>query len=467
MLLTTSQRAKHHLVARRDFLKQGVAGAVIGGVCHSWCAGTALALPPASDLRVRKIERVTVKVPYREIPARNMARELPHWRFSEIFKVHLQSGHVGYGETLLYYTWEASSDDDVQKAKGKNAATLMWDDELGAGLQMALFDAVAKAADVPIHRLLGNQLYDKTPLSWWNIDTSPEDMAAECREAHRQGYMAYKTKGRPWIDLWGQVEQSTKVVPESFKIDMDFNDTLLDARRAIPILKEVEKYRHVDIYETPIFQSDIPGNQAIRKATRVAIAMHYGNPAPKEAIKHEVCDGFVIGGGASRVMRRGGVAAEADMPFWLQLVGTGITAAWSLHFGAVLSHATWPAVNCHQLYTHQLLAKPIQVRKGFAAVPTKPGLGVEIDWPTIERFRVEKPKRRPDPPRLIETRWPDGQRMLIANNGKVNFMLSVARQAKMPFFKRGVKTQLISDDGTEQWRELYQKARRGPVFEQT
>ena len=308
-----------------------------------------------------------------------MARELPHWQYSEIFKVHLQSRHVGYGETLLYYTRIASKDSDVRRAKGGNAAALMWDDELGAGLQMALFDAVAKTADVQIHRLLGAQIHDKTPLSWWNIDTSPEDIAAECRKTYRQGYMAYKTKGRPWIDLWGQVEQSTKVVPESFKIDMDFNDTLLDARRAIPILKKIEAHRHIDIYETPIFQTDIPGNQAIRKATRVALAMHYGTPDAITAIKHEICDGFIIGGSASRVMRQAAELAMADMPFWLQLVGTGITAAWSLHFGAVLSHATWPAVNCHQLYTHQLLTKPIQVHNGFAQVPNRPGLGVEID----------------------------------------------------------------------------------------
>ena len=175
----------------------------------------------------------------------------------------------------------------------------MWDDSLGAGLQMALFDAVAKANEVPIHRLLGHKVHDTTPLSWWNIDTSAEDMAAECREAYRQGYMAYKTKGRPWFDVYEQLEKATKVVPESFKIDMDFNDTLLDAERAIPILKDLEKYPQVAIYETPIPQGDVPGNRKIRKATRVAIAMHYGNPPAEVAIKNEVCDGFVIGGGAS------------------------------------------------------------------------------------------------------------------------------------------------------------------------
>lgn len=460
----TSLRSQQHAVQRRDFLKAGIAGAVIGGMSHSFCGQTAVALPRAGDLTITKIERITVEVPYREVPARNMARELPHWKYSEIFRVHLQSGHIGFGETLLYYTWDATEDDDVRRAQGKNAAALMWDDEFGAGLQMAMFDAVAKAADVPIHRLLGTQVHQRTPVSWWNIDTSPEDMVTECREAQRQGYLAYKTKGRPWIDLWGQVELSTAAMPDEFKIDMDFNDTLLDAKRAIPILREFESHPQIDIYETPIPQRDLAGNRAICEATRVAIAMHYGKPEPLQVIKHGACDGFVIGHGASELMQAGAVAAMADMPFWLQLVGTGITATWSLHFGAVLSHATWPAVNCHQLYEHQLLKRPLPVRKGLVEVPQGPGLGVEIDWDAVEKYRVDKPARRPDPPRLIETRWPDGRRLYIANNGKVNFMLTVGQLGKMPFFERGVVTELVPDDGSGRWRELYAKARQNPVL---
>ena len=161
---------------------------------------------------------------------------------------------------------------------GKNAVDWMWDDRLGAGLQMALFDAVAKTAEVPVHRLLGGQIPERTPLSWWKIDRPPEDMAAECREAHRTGYLSYKTKGRPWFDIWQQVKLSAGTVPAAFKIDMDFNDTLLTAAQGIPILKDLEKYPQGDIYETPIPQRDVAGNRAIREATRVNIALHYGTP---------------------------------------------------------------------------------------------------------------------------------------------------------------------------------------------
>lgn len=447
---------------RRHFLWQAAGIAAIGlmpGISRRAFA----AAQGNRKLDIVKIDRTTVKVPFREVPARNMDREIPHWRYSEIVEVTLRNGQTGFGETLLYYTWGATEDADVRRALGANAVEIMWDDELGAGLQMALFDAVARSLEVPVHALLGKQVYQRTPLSWWNIDTSPEDMVAECREALKQGYLAYKTKGRPWFDLWAMVEQAAKAVPENFKIDMDFNDTLLTAPKAIPILKELERYPQIGIYESPIFQSDIAGNQAIRAATRVPIAFHYGTPDAKIAITKEVCDGFVIGGGASRILHRGTVSAMADMPFWLQVVGTDISAAWSLHFGGVLSHATWPAVNCHQLFAHRLLTEPIEVAGGTAAVPKRPGLGFELNRDAVEKFRIEKPPARPEPKRLIRTTWPDGRELLISNTGQVNFMLNLFRQDGLPYFERGVHTELVPNDGSQRWHEMYERGLKPKV----
>ena len=255
-----------------------------------------------------------------------------------------------------------------------------------------------------------------------------------------------------------------RVVPEAFKLDMDFNDTLLDADRAIPILTELESNPRLDIYETPIPQRDVEGNRRITEATRVKIALHYGTPKPRVVVARDVCDGFVVGGGASRVMQQGHFAGQVGMPFWLQLVGTGITAAYSLHFGAVLSHAVWPAVNCHQLFSVNLLDRNIEVRDGFAAVPTAPGLGFNLNREVVAQLRVEKPVERPEPPRLVETTWVDGRRMYVANDGQVNFMLRTAMQGKYPFFEKGVNSRLIPNDGSAAWQTLYDAARKSPVM---
>jgi hypothetical protein len=98
---------------------------------------------------------------------------------------------------------------------------------------------------------------------------------------------------------------------------------------------------------------------------------------------------------------------STDKPFWLQIVGTGITAAYSLHFAAVLSHATLPAVDCHQVYEHSLLAEPLAVTDGTTPVPDGRGLGLEIDEDAIERLRLAEPFGKPPVRRqLIEVAWP-------------------------------------------------------------
>ena len=450
---------------RRQFLS-GTAGAIAAAACFKFRPSRANgALVSDRHYEIEDVNRTTIKLEYREVPRRNMDRELPHWRYAEICEVQLKSGITGIGETLLYYTWGVPSDDDVARVMGKNALEVMWDDSLGAGLQMAIFDAVARTAEVPVHALLGDKVHDRTPLSWWNIDTSAADMASDCRTAFEQGYMSYKTKGRQWFDIWQQVEASVAVVPENFKIDMDFNDTLLTAEKGLPILLDLEQHPQVDIYESPIPQGDVEGNRAICEATRVHVAMHYGNPSPATVVKSGCADGFVVGHGATELMQAGHFCGETGLPFWLQLVGSGVTAAWSLHFGGVLREAVWPAVNCHQLYEQNTLTEPIVVEDGFAAVPDTPGLGYELDRDLVEQLKVPKPSQRPDPPRLIATTWPDDRKMYTASNGNVNFMLTAGQEGKYPYYERGADTRLVPDDGSDRWRKLYEEARRaGPIW---
>ena len=409
-----------------------------------------------------RVETVTVEVPFRGVPARNMIRELPHWTIFEICRVQLGCGVEGFGETMEFYTWGRVSEESLKQVQGKSAADLMWDDSLGAGLQMALFDAVGKAWDVPCHRLLGHQIRDRAGVSWWSIDMPGEDWVLECGQAQREGYRAFKTKGRPWFDLDHQLETLIPTLPQDFEVDIDFNGLLMDADRGVPLLKRVERYRQVAIYETPIPQRDIEGNQRLRAATRVPLAMHYGSPEPAVAVREEVCDGFVVGGGTSRVLRAGHFGEEAAMPFWLQLVGTTITATFSLHLAAVLGQAVWPAVNCHQLYTRALVRQPMRVKEGTAAVPEGPGLGIDLDDEAVERLRIDPPGERPYPAPglLIGIRWPSGTTSYYTHTRQY---WDDFGSEKLPVFAAGVELKRIPDDGTSEWKDLQGRAQKGGV----
>ncbi len=443
------------MTTRRDLIRMAAALAAAPGAARP-------AVSTGLNLTVQKVERTWINLPFREVPARNMIRELPHWTIFEICKVTLACGVVGFGETMVYYTWGRVTDAAIKRATGHNAAELMWDDSLGCGLQMALFDAVAKASDVPIHRLLGSLRRQRPFVSWWAIDMPAEDWASECREARSQGYTAFKTKARPWFDLDQQCRILERGLPPYFKLEFDFNAMLLDVAHAGPYLARIEKHPHVAMYESPIPQGDVAGNKSLRSRTHVPIAMHYGAPPIMTALKEDVCDAFVIGGGASRVVNDGAVAGAAGKPFFLQLVGTGITAAFALHCAAVLEHASLPAVNCHQLYTHALVRPAIRIENGAASLPDAPGLGVALDEDAVARFRISPLEREPypAPDLLIAIRWASGATSYYAHARQY---WNEFQRGLLPIFQDGVYLEQIPNNGSREWRDLQQRARQGGV----
>ena len=458
-----------HTVSRRKLFRTTAAAGLASLVASSAGArsarGAVAAAPSVAgllDTSIKRVDRTWVEVPFRPVPDRNMKRELYHWRYFEICRVTLGCGVVGFGEAMVYYGGRPLSDEIIGRVTGKKAAEVMWDDSLGNGLQQALFDAVGKVNDVPIYRLLGHKYRDRPFVSWWAIDMPGKDWVSECKDAIADGYTDFKTKARPWFDLDDQCKILTATLPDHFKIDFDYNSTLLDTARAIRYCTELEKYHHIAIWETPIPQGDVEGNKLLRKRTTIPIAHHYGSPPIMTALRQEVCDGFVIGGTATRVMDNATVAAAAAKPFWLQQVGTGITGTFSLHFGAVLSHARWPAVNCHQLYTSHMVTPSMKVENGTAAVPQGPGMGVDLDEDAVERFRVEPLKKNPYPypGQLLAIRWPSGATSYYTH---MRQYFDAFRAGKLPVFPRGVYLESIPDNGSREWKELQARAEKKAV----
>ena len=405
----------------------------------------------ASDFTIAAIERIRVDVPFHERCADRMTVRGNGWSVSDIYRVELACGAVGVGETIVGYTWGASAEARVEASRGRSVFDLLWDDGLGAGLQMACFDAAGRAAGVPCHRLMGPQYRDACPVSWWSQDAKPEEWVAEARAAEAGGFTTMKVKARPWHDLDAQLAAVAAAVSPHFKLDADFNEMLLGVDVAAPFIARLEaKYPMLAMVESPIPQGDVAGNAALRRQIRSPIAMHFGNPPPMTAIREGVCDGFVIGGGASQVMSHGTLAAHAGMPFWLQMVGTGLTTMFSVHLGAVLAQARWPAIPCINIYSHTLL-KEFSVEGGHVAVPDGPGLGVEVDWDVVEGFRVDPDYRKADPRQIHTIHWPDGRRTRYPGGGYRGDFTA----GRLPPFLPGISLDYRLDDGSEEFNREY------------
>ena len=168
------------------------------------------------------------------------------------------------------------------------------------------------------------------------------------------------------------------------------------------------------------------------------------------AIREGVCDGFVISGGANRVKKHGILAEHADMPFWLQLVGTGLTTIFSVHQGAVLSRARWPAIPCINIYSHPLV-KDLRIEGGHIEVPQEPGLGIELDLDAVEKFRVDPDFEKPVKRQIHTIIWPDGRKSNYATGTYRDQFLA----GKLPGFLPGVSLDARLDDGSDDFDREY------------
>ena len=410
---------------------------------------------PAQDFEIRDVERIPLHLPFHPRCAEVMEVRVLFWSLIDLYKVTTASGVEGYGEVLTRDTWFRQDDPEIKRVIGKNLFDLLWDDSLGAGLQTALFDAAGKALGVPCHRLLGLHHRDECPVSWWAQETTPEAWASEAKAAEQQGYTSMKAKARPWFDVDEQMTAIDAVTSPRFKVDLDFNQLLLGVDQATKMISHLEEKHHrLAIVESPIPQHDVGGNALLRQKIRTPIAVHFDNPPVMTAIREWVCDGFVIGGGAGKVLRDGALAAQANMPFWLQLVGTGLTTMFSVHLGAVLSHARWPAIPCINIYSHPLIVG-FEVEGGCVKVPEGPGLGVELDWDAIENHRVSLDFKLTRKRQIHTILWPDGRRTYYPDASYRQEFLAGKRLGFLPGISLDHRLDDGSDEFDREFRDLF------------
>ena len=412
-------------------------------------------------MKIESIERIWIELPLKPVPWRNMVREIAHWRLFEICRVRLDNGVEGVGETMPFYTRCEVTDAAVERAQGADPVQFMWDDSLGFGLQMALFDAVGKSLDTPAWALLGHKVRDLCHIGWWAIDMPADDWISECREAIASGYTTFKTKARPWFDLEDQVERLCATLPQHFKLDLDFNDFGLDPAQVRPLCKMLERFPEIAIWESPIEQEDVSGNRELRNHLAIPIAQHIGRPAFETQIRQDICDGFVLEGGVRNAVQYGRMCAEFNKPFWLQWVGSNLGAIFCLHVQAVLSHARWPAIHCNHMYADQFVTDAFEVNNGMTAVPHRPGIGVTVDWSIVEKYRVERqPKPYPHPGLLIRVDWPSGTESYFTHAQQ---MWDAWKGGELPAFVKGVNMTLVENDGSQEWTDLQTRAQQQPV----
>ena len=257
------------------------------------------------------------------------------------------------------------------------------------GVDVALWDALARAASLPLARLLGGEL---RPVPAYNSNglglDAPEKVANEALELLAEGFHAIKLRlGRK--TLWDDVLAARAVrakIPAEALLMTDFN-------QALTVAEALARGRALDregIYwiEEPVRHDDYAGTARIAREveTPVQIGENFLGTRPMAAA--------IAAGAADYVMpdlaRIGGVTG------WLRAAALADAA------GLEMSSHLYPEVSAHLFavtptahfleyvdWASAILARPLGIADGQARPDDAAGVGLDWNDEAVSRFAFE------------------------------------------------------------------------------
>jgi L-rhamnonate dehydratase len=271
-----------------------------------------------------------------------------------------------------------------------------------SAIDIALWDLVGKTTNRSVHQLLGGS--DPRPVRVYASEVMPEAV-------DRVGALAERIAERGFTALklgWGPLGQSLandlaliSAAREALGMERDL---MIDGGRgysvrgAVELMQRCEEQRLFWL-EEPLRPDDLEGYARLSTLAPTRIASgeaDWGVPAFRALAAHGVdvlqpdlarCGGFTVARGLIQLSR------ERAVDIVPHCFSTGVLVAASLQFVAAMRRpmlCEFPVTNSP--LASGLLTTSFELdENGCISVPTKPGLGVELDEAAIERHRRYPP----------------------------------------------------------------------------
>jgi mandelate racemase len=258
-----------------------------------------------------------------------------------------------------------------------------------SGLDMAAWDALAKAAGVPLAVHLGGTV---GPVSAYNSNglwlTPVSELSAEAAALVAEGgFAALKLRlGRERLaDDRAAIAAVRRGAGEDVKLMCDFNQglSLGDALARCHALDDAGLYW----FEEPTTYDNIPGYAQLARELKTPVQLgenFYGPRLLYQAILAGAGD-YVMPdlmriGGVSGWLRAAAIAGAAGIP-----MSTHLYPECAAHLMRVTDTAHWLE---WQDWADPILAEPFERRDGHLVVPDRPGTGIEWSEAAVRRFAL-------------------------------------------------------------------------------
>lgn len=273
-----------------------------------------------------------------------------------------------------------------------------------AALDIALWDVLGRALGQPVHRLLGGMGRERvacygSAISWHAAETA----ARQLDQCARQGLKMVKIKlGNPAGEAIAWARRVRERVGTGVALCADANSAydVADAARVAAALVELDFVW----LEEPLIPEDVAGYA--RLAAKTPLRLAAGESEHVGSIARDLIASGAIGVFQPDCARAGGITETRRMVALAQAYGVAyaphvggggaVSAAANLHLAAAMPNfLTYECMIFPSALRTELTLEPVAgaaaLIEGELAVPTKPGLGFEIDYDTVGRLRARGP----------------------------------------------------------------------------
>jgi galactonate dehydratase len=277
-----------------------------------------------------------------------------------------------------------------------------------AGIDQALWDIKGKAFGVPAYELLGGKVRDRIKVYSWVGGDRPADTAAAARGVVERGFSAVKLLGTEelqYVDGWDKVERCVSnigavrdAVGPDVGIAVDFHGRVHKPMAKV-LLHELEPF-HLMFVEEPVLSEHLDSCIDVLRNSPIPIALGerlYSRWDFKAVISSGAVDIVQPDpshcGGITEARKIAHLAEAYDVALapHCPLGPIALAACLQIDAGCYNAFIQEQSLGIHYNTTNELLDYLVdptvfEYRDGYVAIPSGPGLGIEIN----EQYVIER-----------------------------------------------------------------------------
>lgn len=370
-------------------------------------------------MKITHIETIPIEVPVN--PRRAIQSSLGQHRVSRylLLKVETDEGLTGLGEVTCTPNWSGEDNvtaahliqtylapqlvgenpTEIERLTRKMNRALIGNPFAKSGLEMALWDILGKAANLPLYRLLGGPVRDFVPTKFSISGVEPEKAREIALWAMEQGFQTMKVKVgiEPQQDI-ARVRAMRDAIGPEVRLGVDANGGW-SPRVAIQTIRCLTEFG-IFFAEQPVSPADVNWLADVRKQVPVPVMADESVFTLQDAmavVRAEAADILSVYVGKGGIGQARKIAAVAEAAGITCTIGSnlelGIASAAMIH----LAMAT-PGIGAEEFpcdiigpfyYDTDLLTEPLSLTGGRALPPAGPGLGIELDEDKVKYYRAE------------------------------------------------------------------------------